>query len=478
MKKVASIFLFLLIISISCDSVFAKKKAVAEPSDREVWVTLLYQMAEPVLKPMSEGKLQEVMSYESGNLEVSPTWDGRNKKVSYMEAFGRLMTGLAPWLSLPDDDTKEGLMRKQVREWAIKSYTNAVDPTNPDYLGWQSGGQTLVDAAFLVQSFHRGWDALWEPLSVETKLRYVHELQQLHRYDPPYQNWFLFCGIEEAFLMKAEASLKKSGILDNAELLKKNGIVPGEPLYDAFRIKTAVNKCEEWYIGDGWYADGPAFAFDYYNSFVIQPMYVEICEMVYEVQPNNTNIIHSLDQNYKTLGPKDRLAQAKQRMQRFSCFLERFVSPEGTYPVFGRSIPYRLAVFQPLAKTAWQKNLPEELSNGQVRSAITAVMKNMYKGDLEKAFTGKTSADAPTNFNAGGFLTIGFVGSHPDVADVYTNNGSLYLTSLAFLPLGLPSDDPFWTDPAEPWTSLKAWSGKDFPKDHKWKINKQILYWE
>ena len=77
MKKVASIFLFLLIISISCDSVFAKKKAVAEPSDREVWVTLLYQMAEPVLKPMSEGRLQEVMSYESGNLEVSPTWDGR-----------------------------------------------------------------------------------------------------------------------------------------------------------------------------------------------------------------------------------------------------------------------------------------------------------------------------------------------------------------------------------------------------------------
>ena len=224
MKKVASIFLFLLIISISCDSVFAKKKAVAEPSDREVWVTLLYQMAEPVLKPMSEGRLQEVMSYESGNLEVSPTWDGRNKKVSYMEAFGRLMTGLAPWLSLPDNDTKEGLMRKQVREWAIKSYTNAVDPTNPDYLGWQSGGQTLVDAAFLVQSFHRGWDALWEPLSVETKLRYVHELQQLHRYDPPYQNWFLFCGIEEAFLMKAEASLKKSGILDNAELLKKYGM--------------------------------------------------------------------------------------------------------------------------------------------------------------------------------------------------------------------------------------------------------------
>ena len=27
---------------------------------------------------------------------------------------------------------------------------------------------------------------------------------------------------------------------------------------------------------------------------------------------------------------------------------------------------------------------------------------------------------------------------------INTNNGSLYMASLAFLPLGLPADDPFW----------------------------------
>lgn len=468
MKISTRIFLLsFFILVIPCSNLFAKKKSTAQPSDREVWVSLLYQMAKPILEPMSEGKLQQVMSYESGNLEVSPTWDGRNKKVSYMEAFGRLMAGLAPWLSLPDDDTPEGQMRKQVREWALKSYANAVDPANPDYLGWQSGGQTLVDAAYVVESFHRAWDALWEPLDTTTKLRYVKELQQLHQYDPPYQNWLLFCGMEEAFLMKAEASLKKAGV-NTGEA----------PIYDAFRIKTAANKAEEWYIGDGWYADGPSFAFDYYNSYVIHPMYAEIVEMVCDVQPNNSYLIRSLDLNYKEKGPKDRLFLIRQRMQKYSCILERMISPEGTYPVYGRSIPYRLAVFQPLAMLAWQKNLPSELSNGQVRAAITAVMKNMYKGDLEKIFTGKASDNAPTNFNAGGFLTIGFVGSHPNVADIYTNNGSLYMTSLAFLPLGLPADDPFWTDPAEKWTSKKAWEGEDFPKDHKWKINKQILYWE
>jgi len=168
----------------------------------------------------------------------------------------------------------------------------------------------------------------------------------------------------------------------------------------------------------------------------------------------------------------------RERMQKFCCILERFVSPEGTYPVFGRSIPYRLAVFQPLAMMAWQKRLPEQLSNGQVRAAITAVMKRMYAADLYELGLSATPANTPTNFNKGGFLTIGFVGSHPNVADVYTNNGSLYMTTLAFLPLGLPADDPFWTDPAQPWTSKKAWEAEDFPKDHKWHINKQILYWE
>lgn len=70
------------------------------------------------------------------------------------------------------------------------------------------------------------------------------------------------------------------------------------------------------------------------------------------------------------------------------------------------------------------------------------------------------------NFNENGFLTLGFNGKQPDTANVYTNNGSLYLASLAFLPLGLPADHSFWTAPAESWTSKKAWEGEDFPKDH------------
>lgn len=438
-------------ILLSCTSLSAKKQEAK--ADREVWVDIMYQMAEPVMKNMAEGKLQQVMDTAGGNksLELSPTWDNRDKKVAYMEAFGRLLAGLAPWLNLPDDDSAESAKRRQLRRWTRQAIINAVDPQSPDRLGWENGGQTLVDAAYVVEGLFRGYDSLWVPLPKETKDLYIKELKGLRRYDPPYTNWLLFIAMEESFLMYVGAD------------------------YDAYRIKMALAKIEEWYIGDGIYSDGPSFAFDYYNSYVIQPMYMECLEMIAARQPNNTYLIFGKT-NDKVRGAKNRLQEVTKRMQKWSVILERFISPEGTFPVVGRSIPYRMATLQPLALLAWRKQLPKELHEGQVRSALTAVANRMFYGQLENP-----AKNAPTlskNYNSGGFLTIGFVGPHPNVADWYTNNGSLYMTSLAFMPLGLPATDSFWTAPYEKWTSKKAWEGDDFPKDHKWDINSQKLYWE
>lgn len=404
---------------------------------RAAWVDFACRIAEPVLRPMAEGRLHEELNLAKGTLELSPTWDGRDIEVAYMEAFARLMAGIAPWLALPDDGSAESAKRAEIRSLALKAYANAVDPESPDYLGWTKGGQTLVDAAYLAESFFRAWDALWTPLDETTKRRYIKEFEGLRRYSPPYQNWVLFCAMEEVFLMKAGGRC------------------------DEYRLRTGLYKAEEWYVGDGWYSDGPSFAFDYYNAYVIHPMYFECVE---ELAKANRRTIPYVAADGKRRNAKDRLPQVMERMKKFSVILERFVSPEGTYPVFGRSIPYRMAVFQPLALLAWRKALPPELSEGQVRSAIDAVRKRMFSGDA--------------NFNAGGFLTLGFNGSLPDVSDRYTNNGSLYMTSLFLLPLGLPPSDSFWTAPSAPWTSLKAWSGEQFPKDHKWPINPQPLYWE
>lgn len=416
----------LVLVSICAFSVLlpveAKKKATKQLSDREYWCEQAYKMAQPVLENMAKGELQKNMQ-----TEFSPSFDNRNRKVVYMETFGRLMAGIAPWLALPDSvfgssaaEQKELAQVRQLREWALASYKNSVDPESPDYLCWGVAGQNLVDAAYIAESFIRAYDALWVPLDKVTKERYIKEFKRLRSIEPPYTNWFLFSSTIESFIAKA-AGLRE---------------------YDDFRVMMTIRKVEEWYVGDGWYADGPVFAFDYYSSYVFHAMYLETLQNMIDARANTR------------LEYRKYYDRALKRAQKFSIILERFISPEGTFPVIGRSTPYRMAAMQPLALMAWYQKLPQDLSNGQVRAALTQVMHRMY--------------DQQQNYNEGGFLTIGFCGHQPETADWYTNNGSLYMTSLSLMPLGLPADHDFWTCKSEPWTQVKAWGGQPFPKDHRW----------
>jgi hypothetical protein len=111
---------------------------------------------------------------------------------------------------------------------------------------------------------------------------------------------------------------------------------------------------------------------------------------------------------------------------------------------------YRGAAFHHLADMAWRKALPADLKPAQVRGALTAVIKK--------------TLESPSTYD-NGWLTIGLYGAQPDIADVYNNQGSLYLATAVFLPLGLPDTDPFWADPPAKWSALRVWSGNDFPHD-------------
>jgi hypothetical protein len=97
-------------------------------------------------------------------------------------------------------------------------------------------------------------------------------------------------------------------------------------------------------------------------------------------------------------------------------------------------------------------HLPASLPEGQVRSALHAVHKAIWSD--------------PGNFTADGFLTIGFAGHQPELADWYSNNGSMYIASESFLALGLPAADSYWTAAALDWTQKKAFANRKFPKDY------------
>lgn len=390
----------------------AKKNKNTSTSDiideRKLWADLLYKIAKPVLSNMSKGELRKNME-----MKVSPIWDNRDKDVGYLEAFGRLTAGLSFWLNLPDDDTSEGQQRKELKSYTLQSIAHAVNPRSPDYLAWNSGSQPLVDAAYLAEAFIRSPKALWEPLDEKTKQGVIREMKGLRHVRPAYNNWLLFAAMTEAFLLSV-----------------------GEEC-EPFRIDIAIRKINEWYVGDGWYADGPKFGMDYYNGYVIHSMLLDVAEIY--IKQKKMMQVSIYDDILK-------------RMQRYSQFLERFISPEGTYPPFGRSITYRLGAFQPLVHLAYKEKLPEGISPAQVRCALTAVIRKMF-------FMEGT-------FDENNFLNLGFVGLQPNLADYYTNTGSLYITSLGFLPLGLPPTHEFWTAPPADWTAKKAWEGKVFPKDY------------
>ena len=201
------------------------------------------------------------------------------------------------------------------------------------------------------------------------------------------------------------------------------------------RVDYALQQMEQWYVGDGMYADGTSFAYDYYNSYVIHPYLATLSEII----------------GKKTNAYKDMFEKIKKRNERYAIIQERLINTDGTYPATGRSIVYRGAAFHHLADMALRNALPKQLSPEQVRGALTAVIRKT----LESPGTYKN-----------GWLTIGLYGDQPELGDFYNNQGSPYIASNIFLPLGLPATNPFWANPPAKWSAQKIWSGENFQNDH------------
>ncbi|HJD94003.1 MAG TPA: DUF2264 domain-containing protein, partial [Bacteroides togonis] len=154
------------------------KNVVAEQTtgaqDREQWVKWLWKISYPVIHNLAEGTLHQNMPIET----VGGDPAGYDE-ITHLEAVGRTLAGVAPWLALPDDDTEEGKLRKQMREEVLKGLKNAVDPNSPDKLNFTKQAQPIVDAAYLVHAFLRAPKALWEPLDEVTKQRYIESFKAL-----------------------------------------------------------------------------------------------------------------------------------------------------------------------------------------------------------------------------------------------------------------------------------------------------------
>ena len=383
-----------------------QSQAASPASDRAYWVDTLERVALPVLENLSKRELRKNMPVEAAN-------PADRARYTHLEAFGRTLCGVAPRLTAQETDSGEAARQKRFADLARGSLDAATDPKSPDFLNFNQGAQPLVDAAFMAQGILRAPTALWEPLDARVKSQIVQALLSSRSIPTPTSNnWVLFAAIVEAALQTM-----------------------GEKTVEE-RFENCVTRMMSWYKGDGAYGDGEFFHFDYYNSFVIHPMLIDALAVL------------------RRKGSQFEAAWATElvRAKRYGQVLERWIAPDGSFPSIGRSTTYRFGAFHALAQIAWMRELPSAVKPAQTRCAMTAAMRKMI--------------EAPGTFDAQGWLQIGFCGHQPALAETYISTGSLYLCAAAFLPLGLPPSDEFWSAPAAPWTSQLIWSGQSLPADH------------
>ncbi len=383
----------------------AEQPAATGAEDRAYAVAVLTRVAEPVLTALAAGRLKEKLPVHS--------WDRDRARFAPLEAFGRTLAGLAPWLELGPDDTEEGQLRARFIKLTVRALAQGTDPQSPDFLDFnQGGGQPLVDTAFLAQGLMRAPTQLWGRLTDRERSNVVAALKSSRSIKPGENNWLLFSATVEAALWEFSGSCEMKP------------------------IEYAVSRHLEWYVGDGTYGDGAEFHWDYYNSYVIQPMLVDVLRICRDKH-------NSLGELYPKI-----LARAR----RYAAVQERLISPEGTFPVMGRSSAYRFGAFQVLSQMALLHELPSALKPGAARAALLAVVRRVM--------------EAPGTFDSNGWLAVGAVGHQPSIREPYISTGSLYLCTAGLVALGLPPADPFWSAPASAWTQKRIWAGEDVPPEH------------
>lgn len=370
----------------------------------------MHKIAYPIIKNAAEGRLHKALPL---------TADEKKRGVAYLEAIGRTVNGIAPWLELSESKITSEYERKLQAEYRVltrKAMANAADPDSDDYCVWNKSNtnlmadQPVVDAAFYASAILKAPHQLWDLQDEKTKKNIIKAFDKTLLMRANRSNWLMFTAIIET------CRYKLTGI------------------GDAMRIDLSLALHYDWYKGDGMYGDGELFVMNYYNSYVIQPM-------LEEVTRNAQDII--VEGKFRE--------QAVNAISRYSEILEHMIAPDGSFPFLGRSITYRMGAFHALAHAALVGLLPKELPANQVRCALTRV--------IDKTMS------APSLFDENGFLTKGLYGKQESLADEYVNCGSLYLTTFIFLPLGLAPSHQLWSGEDVKITWEKAWNGEKLEKD-------------
>lgn len=98
-------------------------------NDRQYWIQTLVKIADPVISNLSKDQLKKNIPVGRSSSALASS----REFITHMEAVGRTIAGIAPWLELGPDNTPEGKLRKKYIKMTCKALANSVNPESNDY---------------------------------------------------------------------------------------------------------------------------------------------------------------------------------------------------------------------------------------------------------------------------------------------------------------------------------------------------------
>jgi hypothetical protein len=329
----------------------------------------LHDLVEPLLPFFSPGGALVTLS---GCSSIhSPVTEG-------MEAFTRPLWGLVP--------LTVGGGSCAYWEAYRRGLEHGTDPAHPEYWGCPSTGSLHhVEMAVIGFALAMVPEHIWTPLPPAARKRLNDWLLSINEIELPRNNWYFFRVLVNVGLRKVGAR------------------------HDPAALEKTLDDIENYYVGDGWYADGADGPCDYYSSFALQ-----YYSLIYAV----------------IAGAEDPVRAQKYR-SRAARFAQDFIFWQdggGAMLPYGRSLTYRFA-----QASFWSALAFCGADDAPSLGVIKGMILRHLRGWLRKPI-----------FTDAGTLSVGYGYPNPLMAEPYNGPGSPYWSLKTFLVLALPATHAFW----------------------------------
>ncbi|ULT57495.1 DUF2264 domain-containing protein [Neobacillus drentensis] len=321
-------------------------------------------------------------------LEIGSTGAGYSDSIAGMEGFSRVLWGLVPLLA--------GGEESEIWDDCLQGIKNGTNPSHEEYWGEITDfHQKAVEMAAFGYCLALTPEKVWEPLNNQEKgnlYSWLNQINQINVYDC---NWLFFPVL-------VNLGFKRVGLP-----------------YDQEKVKENLDRIDQFYLGEGWYADGKEAHCDYYGPFAI----------------------HFYSLLYSALmGEEDpiRAVHYKSRAESYAKDFIYWFSSDGSALPYGRSLTYRFA----------QSAFWSALVYAGAEPFPLGVMKGLILRNLRWWFSQPI-------FDSNGLLTIGYRYPNLIMAENYNSPGSPYWALKTFLPLALTENHPFWQAEELPLPVLK-----------------------